>query len=570
MAPADHRGYALLPQDDLSAAGGGPVRPPEPEEVELDDAALSKRRSKRSSRRSADGSFEADSDDDEDNDRYDGGVRFDQSKEPWVIHPYHPLVMRWYYGLIFLLVADVVYLPLETAFGRFMPQRLIFCIDALCTLIFCADIVLQFFLQIPSPTGDFWVFNHQIIIESYLRGNFCVDLISVLPFSELHVILDRLPGFTGTRTSYALHVLRFTKLLRMLRLRRILRRHVYDVNLTYTQRSVIFSGCTVLVSIHVFSCVWATLGNYQGGHSWLAELYATKEMRLKGSGYTTEDTEPMRSEDTLAVYIISTYFALYTLTGIGYGDIGPSSVSEYVFVILIMLAGSIIWATIIGEIVSVLRHSSADDVKYNRMTDEVVFMGKEFNLDPDLQYRVQAYLHQSRMIFHSNFIREKVLSCMTSDLAVKVSQVLHHRWFNQIWWLKNVNQNQFMVQLTLAFDPMLYAPKEVIRSTDRLFVIQRGLCIHGAQLLGKDSCFGVDMLLTQDALKINVITIAFSYLHVLFLTREALQATLERFPREQELVKRSYRALCVMRGWDASGASGSCELPLPDQGSKTR
>merc|ERR1711970_32901 len=34
----------------------------------------------------------------------------------------------------------------------------------------------------------------------------------------------------------------------------------------------------------------------------------------------------------------------------------------------------------------------------------------------------------------------------------------------------------------------------------------------------------------------------------MFLTRDALQKTLERYPRERQLVRRSYRCLCVMRG----------------------
>merc|ERR1712054_46483 len=41
---------------------------------------------------------------------------------------------------------------------------------------------------------------------------------------------------------------------------------------------------------------------------------------------------------------------------------------------------------------------------------------------------------------------------------------------------------------------------------------------------------------------------ALSYLHTMYLSRRALQKTLEHYPRERQLVQRSYRSLCLMRG----------------------
>merc|ERR1719331_3286895 len=95
---------------------------------------------------------------------------------------------------------------------------------------------------------------------------------------------------------------------------------------------------------------------------------------------------------------------------------------------------------------------------------------------------------------------------------------------------------------------MLFCPLEQIRATDRLYVISRGIVIHGATILRKNQCFGVDFLLTQEHLRVNLATVALSYLHTMYLTRDALQRTLDRHPRERQLVRRSYRALCLMRG----------------------
>jgi len=545
MAPATRDGYTLLPSDDITAAGGPVIctgnrsgalqeDTPHPHEEEVDQDGPAKHIN------------------------YDGGIRFDSSASPWVIHPYNRNVQIWNAVLVCILISDVVWLPIETAFGRTLSKFLMFWFNMLSTMFFTTDMVLQFFLQIPSSTGDYWIFNHSKIIRSYLRNAFFIDLLSVLPFNEIHAVISFSARAKISTSLYLLHILRF-KLLRMVRLKRILKRYMYDINLTFTQRAVANSGITFLVSLHIMSCVWATLGNYQDGDDWLSQLIRLKTKEGGANFYPALDTRngvglgKRTGEDSVVTYVTSIYFALYTLSGIGYGDINPATVPEYLFLILLMLGGSLIWCTVIGEMVSVMKHANLDEVSHKETMDALLLMSREYNFSRKLKMRLKEYFLQWRTTTRTNFVQEKVMARMSSELAIQLAHVLHRRWFDGIWWLRNVSRTTFMVQLTLAFDPMLYCPNENIRTTDRLYVIQRGLCVHGRQLLTKDKCWGVDMLLTQDHLRVSLTTVSITYLHVLYLTRDALQKTLERFPREQELVRKAYRTLCFIRGvvWKA-------------------
>merc|ERR1712032_929455 len=74
------------------------------------------------------------------------------------------------------------------------------------------------------------------------------------------------------------------------------------------------------------------------------------------------------------------------------------------------------------------------------------------------------------------------------------------------------------------------------------------MCIHGVQVLCKNQCWGTDFLLAQEHLRVLATTVSLTYLHTLYLTRELLKDTLDQFPCERELVRRSYRSLCLMRG----------------------
>mmetsp|Transcript_6629 Transcript_6629/g.10549 ORF Transcript_6629/g.10549 Transcript_6629/m.10549 type:complete len:654 (-) Transcript_6629:50-2011(-) len=536
MAPATKQGYALLPQDDIQEAGGPVNVPRVASRATSEDYEQGKKAEHKTANELMLESAKRV--------QYDGGRRYDMSVGDCVIHPFNRCVQVWNAALICLLIFDVLFLPVETAFGYAMPQHLMFWFNMSSTGLFSMDIILQFFLQIPSPTGDYWVFNHAKIVQAYITGFFFIDILSVLPFNEIYAVIGYETASNTSQTVYMLRVMRFMKLLRMIRLKRIARRYEYDMNLSFTQRAVAYICITIFLSLHILSCLWATIGNYQIGDDW--ENYVLQE-KLLSTGRAQHDD--MRGAETpLVKYIISMYFSLYTLTGIGYGDIVPSTVFEYSFVIGVMLTGSLIWASIIGEIVGVIKNANVDEVEYQETMDQLLAMNAEYKIPKGLQKRLRAFFSQARITSHQTFIKDHVMAKMSSELAVQLTHVLHGEWFNNIWWLKGVSRTSFMVQLTLAFEMMLYCPNEMIRTTDRLYVIARGLCIHGSQLLSKNKCWGVDFLLAQDYLRIQVATVALSYLHTLYLTRDALHDTLERYPREQQLIRRAYRSLCVMRG----------------------
>merc|ERR550534_1423574 len=152
------------------------------------------------------------------------------------------------------------------------------------------------------------------------------------------------------------------------------------------------------------------------------------------------------------------------------------------------------------------------------------------------------------MTTHTNFLQEMVLGKISSELAIELAWKLHGAWLDKVWWLNAVKRSPFIVQLTLAFDPALFCAREHIAATDRIYVVSRGLCMHGAKILSKNDCWGLDLMLTQGHLRQLRTTIAITYLHVLFLPRDALLETMEHFPKEKQMIRRSYRLLCVMRG----------------------
>lgn len=466
-----------------------------------------------------------------------GGLRFEQSKDPWVVSPYTQVIQVWNAFVSALFCVDLVYLPAASAFSSAVPPLALTVVEVVSTVLLSLDMLLQFFLEVRMPGGDVWIVKHRKIIRSYLTGYFLPDLVSVLPLKEAFFAVNPWKGF-----SYVGQLMRCLRLSRGLRVRNLLANYVkYLERLSYVHRTACYSIVTVFLSVHWMGCVWTTLGYNQHGPTWLDDLEMDKP-GSHGRGFM----------GVMSTYFTSTYFALYTLTGIGYGDIVPTTASEYWFTVAMMLCGSLVWATIIGEIVNVIQHSKVDEFTHQEKMDVLLDMSKDYNIDNMLLLRLQDYFKQLRIVQRASLLQH-TLSRMNAEIAVAVVDAVHSTWMDNVWWLAKVKRTPFLVQLVLEFCPLLFCPKEQIVTGDRLYVVQRGLCVHGRQVLSKDMVWGTDMLLLQPHLRSDRVTLAISYVHVNYLTRDALVFTLERFPQEQEALRRAYRTLVVIRGvvWKA-------------------
>lgn len=472
------------------------------------------------------------------NERYEIGVKYDATKPSYVMHPHGPKVQAWNVFLCSFLLLEVFYLPVETAFSETLDEWVKQTMSILTFVLFGCDFALQFFLQSPSPTGDYWLFDHQKIVMAYLKGNFCIDLLSILPLAQLYTLMYEAPT---NGVALVLHLLTMVKLLRLNRLYRIYQRYQFRLTLSSYSRALVGSCLIVALFLHISACFWCMLGVYQSDLSWLTTLIELKP----------EDTEGFMIQgkvSNLGMYVMALYFSLYTLTGIGYGDVVPQTVPEYVLSVAFMLFGAFLWGAVLGEIVNVLQTASLDEVAFQRNMDTLLDMCKTHEVKPDLTSNLQAYLRQSRSVMHSTFLQEKIMTKMNPELAMQLNYALNSRWIGNVWWLKFAARTIFVVKVTIALESVLYCPEERIKHRDRLYVVVRGICIHGARVLTKESVWGEDMLLMQDYLRKCPRTVAMSYLHTTFLTREALMAVAETFPEEGAQLRKHYRILCLMRG----------------------
>merc|ERR1719223_994242 len=137
------------------------------------------------------------------------------------------------------------------------------------------------------------------------------------------------------------------------------------------------------------ACSWGLFGHYGG---------------LNGQSDTTWLDLPQkaihgevalyRDLDAIGLYIACLYWAVFTLTGIGYGDIVPRTMEERVVGIIAMLAGALTWAIIVANLVSIVGIWSAVETQHAVRMDELEEMMGERGFPPSLRTELREYFQK--------------------------------------------------------------------------------------------------------------------------------------------------------------------------------
>lgn len=306
----------------------------------------------------------------------------------WVIDPRHTQWVAYWdlvTGAALFYVALVT--PVEVAFLE-QPEGMaarwvdpLFLCNRLVDLVFIFDLFLQFRIAYKSESakeGTRWHTAPREIARHYLTSKwFPIDV-----FSVCTSIFDVAP-LGGVGDLFALRivrVLRLTKLVRLARSSRIFKAWEMRVSINYAYLSMMTTMMLILVGCHWIACAWGLQASFAPLRSWPVqkghcvpwgdpdEAVATRMLGTNCSangdgGHDTRhrcnigDCEGGVCVDGFScvspglMYTYSLYFAVMTITSVGYGDVTamPFNELEQVVASVIMLASGMLWGYLIGD-----------------------------------------------------------------------------------------------------------------------------------------------------------------------------------------------------------------------------
>ncbi|CAI2723782.1 unnamed protein product [Schistosoma spindalis] len=330
---------------------------------------------------------------------------------PHVVLHYLTFKTAWDWIIFLLTGYTCIIIPYSVAFGHdtLSEESIYFAVEHIVDIIFFIDIVLNFHTTFVGSSGA--VISDPVLIRlNYLKGWFIVDLISSLPFGILAVFSDH---------TTLVNLSSILKLARLLRLCRVLRK--LDQYLEYVASILLIMLFCFILLAHWLACVWYLIGMHDLKdkiyHGWIIHLMNETTGPKNWSNTSLEEYLPSQS----MLYMTSFYFTLSVITSIGFGNVAANTISEKVVSIIFMLIGALVYATIFGNVATILQQTHATRARLRQLMSSVKDFLRIHEVPKELAERVIDYVTSSWSITKGVDTQTVLNHCpkdMKADLCV--------------------------------------------------------------------------------------------------------------------------------------------------------
>ncbi|XP_029349397.1 potassium voltage-gated channel subfamily H member 5 isoform X2 [Echeneis naucrates] len=469
---------------------------------------------------------------------------------PHIILHYCTFKTTWDWVILILTFYTAIMVPYNVSFKTKQNNIVWLVLDSVVDVIFLVDIVLNFHTTFVGPGGEV-ISDPKLIRMNYLKTWFVIDLLSCLPYDIINAFENVDEGISSLFSSL--------KVVRLLRLGRVARK--LDHYLEYGAAVLVLLVCVFGLVAHWLACIWYSIGDYEvideatntiKMDSWLYQLAISigSPYRYNASGSGQWEGGP--GKDSL--YITSLYFTMTSLTTIGFGNIAPTTDGEKIFSVAMMMVGSLLYATIFGNVTTIFQQMYANTNRYHEMLNNVRDFLKLYQVPKGLSERVMDYI-VSTWSMSKGIDTEKVLSICPKDMRADICVHLNRKVFNEHPAFRLASDG-CLRSLAVEFQTIHCAPGDLIfhagESVDTLcFVVSGSLEViqddEVIAILGKGDVFG-DVFWKETALAhacANVRALTYCDLHVI--KREALLKVLEFYTAFANSFSRNLILTCNLR-----------------------
>uniref|UniRef100_A0A8C7RRK8 Cyclic nucleotide-binding domain-containing protein n=1 Tax=Oncorhynchus mykiss TaxID=8022 RepID=A0A8C7RRK8_ONCMY len=449
---------------------------------------------------------------------------------PHIILHYCAFKTTWDWVILILTFYTAIMVPYNVSFKTKQNNVTWLVVDSIVDVIFLVDIVLNFHTTFVGPAGEV-ISDPKLIRMNYLKTWFVIDLLSCLPYDVINAFENVDEGISSLFSSL--------KVVRLLRLGRVARK--LDHYIEYGAAVLVLLVCVFGLAAHWLACIWYSIGDYEvideetgilRTDSWLYMLGETvgSPYRFNASGTGKWEGGPNKD----SVYITSLYFTMTSLTSIGFGNIAPTTDGEKIFAVAMMMIGSLLYATIFGNVTTIFQQMYANTNRYHEMLNSVRDFLKLYQVPKGLSERVMDYI-ASTWSMSRGIDTEKVLQICPKDMRADICVHLNRKVFKEHPAFRLASDGCLRA-LAMEFQTIHCAPGDLIyhagESVDSLcFVVSGSLEViqddEVVAILGKGDVFGdvfwKEVTLAQACANVRALT--YCDLHVI--KRDALQKVLE-------------------------------------------
>lgn len=306
----------------------------------------------------------------------------------------------WDMFMTFLLLYVAFVLPFRYGFLKAEADREpLDNLDQYLDWFFVADIIFNFRTTYSNEEG-IEVVKPWLVARHYLRTWFVIDLVSSVPYDQMA------NGLPGLQPMKLLKVGKVSKVFKVLRVARVLR--INSTIQNSMEMIALSSTFTALVNLSLLLLLTFVLCH------WVACF-----MAVSGEGFTRDYVGDSPFEQYLAAF----YWAMTTLTTVGYGDMIPTNNWERFYAVLAMILGCGFYGYILGNISFFVHHKNINERAFIDRMGLVQAWLSYHGLPRETSRRI---LRHFKMLLRQKAAIDEVaiMNDLSPELAKEVSEIL--------------------------------------------------------------------------------------------------------------------------------------------------
>ncbi|RVE69868.1 hypothetical protein OJAV_G00082140 [Oryzias javanicus] len=350
----------------------------------------------------------------------------------WTILHYSPFKAVWDWVILLLVIYTAIFTPYSAAFllNEAEEEQRRSCgytcnplnvVDLVVDVMFIVDILINFRTTYVNHNDE--VVSHPgRIAQHYFKGWFLIDIVAAIPF-DLLIFRSGSQAEPQTQTTL-IGLLKTARLLRLVRVARKLDRYS-----EYGAAVLFLLMCTFALIAHWLACIWYAIGNMErtgsarvGGMKigWLDNL-----ADQIGKEFNDSDTSSGPSiEDK---YVTALYFTFSSLTSVGFGNVSPNTNPEKIFSICVMLIGSLMYASIFGNVSAIIQRLYSGTARYHTQMLRIKEFIRFHQIPGGLRQRLEEYFQHAWSYTNGidmNAVLKGFPECLQADICLHLNRSL--------------------------------------------------------------------------------------------------------------------------------------------------
>ncbi|XP_030387007.1 potassium voltage-gated channel subfamily H member 6 [Scaptodrosophila lebanonensis] len=464
----------------------------------------------------------------------------DNTYHSWTILHHSPFKAVWDWIILILVMYTAIFTPYVAAFllgeqdyqrrnNKYINSDPIVIIDLIVDVTFVVDIIINFRTTFVNAQDEVVSHPGRIAVH-YLSGWFLIDLVAAVPFDLLLVGSDTDElGLDNDETTTLIGLLKTARLLRLVRVARKIDRYS-----EYGAAVLILLMATFVLIAHWLACIWYAIGNAERGMvskniGWLHSLaYDIQEpyFENKTGGPSIKSR-----------YITALYFTFTSLTSVGFGNVAPNTDAEKIFTICVMLVGSLMYASIFGNVSAIIQRLYSGTARYHTQMLRVREFIRFHQIPNPLRQKLEDYF-QHAWTYTNGIDMNSLLKGFPEGLQADICLHLNRKLLTTCSAFAGASPGclrAFSLKFKTTHAPpgdILVHKGDVLTS---LFFIARGSIEIQRDntvivILGKNDIFGENPFIHSTLGKSNGIVRALTYCDIHKIHRDDLMDVLDLYP----------------------------------------